>query len=169
MDNYQSSDRRRSSLPRAYEPKRLNERHHQILRMSLLGYSNIAIAKALGCTPATVSNAVNSGLGRQHSSLLRAAADSQAIEVAKSIRQLAPQAIGVIEDILQDSDCPSAVRLRAAQDALDRAGFAPVKRVDVNNTQLRLTAEDLEGIKSAALKRAQESGLVIDVTSPTSD
>lgn len=157
-------DRRRTLGPRAYEPKALNARHHEILRLSLLGLSHVEIAKKLSCTPATVSNAVNSGLGRAQSGVLSAAADYNAIQVAKSIRELAPGAIKAIGELIESEDVPSAVRLRAAVDVLDRAGFAAPKNVNVSSTSVHLTGDDLEHLKREALARAASAGVVIDVS-----
>lgn len=165
MTQLSSFDRRRTASPRAYEPKTLNARHHEILRLSLLGYSNKEIAGRLDCTPATVSNVLNSGLGREHSALLRAEADYNALETAKRIREISPKAIELVERLITDDDTPAAVRLRAAQDVLDRAGFAPVKNVNVKSTSVTLTGADLDALKETALQRARMNGLVVDVES----
>lgn len=164
MSSLSVVDRRQSPMPRAYQPKQLNNRHHEILRLSLLGFSNKEIAEKLDCTPATVSIALNSGLGRVHSSILRSEADGVAVEVAKRIREIAPKAIAIVSEIMEDAEVPSHTRLRAAQDLLDRAGFAPVKKVDMNSTNVSLTANDLDNLKEVALRRAMENGLVVDVT-----
>lgn len=157
-------DRRRAQAGRKYQPKELNAKHHEILRLALLGYSNVQIAERLNCTPATVSTVRNSGLGRQQASLLKAEADHSAIETAKRMRELAPNAIETINQIMANEELPAAVRLNAAKDVLDRAGFAAPKQVQVNSTSLTLTGDDLEGLKAVALQRAQMNGLVIDVT-----
>ena len=40
-----SYDRRRNLNGRKYQPKQLNEKHHEILRLAMLGYSNVEIAQ----------------------------------------------------------------------------------------------------------------------------
>lgn len=156
-------DRRCSGLPRAYQPKMLRSRQHQILRLNLLGYSNKDIADKLGVTPATVSNTVNSNLGRLRTQILSAELDHTAVEAAKEIRRLAPIAIRVIEETLTDDTVPAHVRLQAAKDALDRAGLGAAKKVDISSTSVSLSATDLENLKARALERAAANGLVIDV------
>lgn len=167
-----SADGRRSQFGAAWQPKTLSERHHNILRMHLLGYSNIEIAERLGCTPTAVGLAVNSNLGRIQTRMMRAELDNGAIEAAKRIRALAPKAIDVIEQTLDDPDAPIAVRLKAAQDALDRAGLGAVKKMDVRSTSVALSRDDLEDLRRDALARAIENGLVVDsspnLPSPTS-
>lgn len=171
MSQATSLDGRVNPYGRRYQPKKLNERHHNILRLHLLGYSNKQIAERLGCTPASVSIAVNSNLGRLQAGLMRAEVDNGAIEAAKRIRALAPKAIDVIEETMSDEEVPYAVRLRAAQDALDRAGFGAVKRVDTRSMSVSLSSDDLEELKASALARARENGLVVDdpVAKPTID
>lgn len=164
-----SYDRRRNLSGRKYQPKQLNEKHHEILRLAMLGYSNVDIAKRLSCTPATVSTVRNSGLGRMQASLLKAEADHSAIETAKRIRELAPDALEAIQMLMRDEEAPAHVRLSAAKDLLDRAGYAAPKQVNVSSTHVSLSGEDLEGLKAIALQRAQMNGLVIDVTPEDSE
>lgn len=159
------TDHRRIDGPRQYQPAALNERHRNILRLYALGYTIRDIASRLSCTPATVSNIVNSNLGRLHTDILRKGIDEAAMEAAKRVRALAPAALSVIEEILDDPSVPSAVRLRAAQDALDRAGFAAVKKMDVHTTSLSLTADDLATIKAQAMSRAAQNGMSEDTPS----
>lgn len=166
MPQTYSFDRRRNPSGRKYQPKHLNEKHHEILRLAMLGYTNVQIAERLSCTPATVSTVRNSGLGRQQAMLLKAEADHAALETAKRIRELAPNAIEAIQQLMSNEEVPSHVRLSAAKDILDRAGYAAPKQVNVSSTNLTLSGEDLEGLKAIALQRARANGLVIDV-SPT--
>ena len=63
-----------------------------------------------------------------------------------------------------NEEMPANVRLSAAKDILDRAGYAAPKQVNVSSTTLTLTGDDLEGLKAIALQRAQANGMVIDVS-----
>lgn len=162
------SDRRKAIGGRKYQPKELNAKHHEILRLAMLGYSNVQIAEMLHCTPATVSTVRNSSLGRQQSAVLKLRADHSAIESAKRLRDLASGAIETINNLMLDEDVPANVRLGAARDILDRAGYAAPKQVNVSSTSVTLSGEDLESLKMVALQRARENGLVIDV-SPQED
>lgn len=159
---------------RAYEPKKLSERHRNVLRLYALGYTIDEIAKKLNYTKAAVGYVVNSKAGQFHTELIRNKVDEEIFDAAKRVRKLAPMALDVIEDILSDSEVPSAVRLRAAQDALDRAGYGAVKKMDIRSTSLSLTPNDLDEIKMQALSRAMGSGVelpssVIDTTIADAD
>jgi len=157
-------DARRSNMPRQYEPKALNPLHHEILRRALLGDSHKEIADALGCTPATVSNAVNSGLGRDKLATMTAVADMDSVEIAQQIRHTAPLALQFIQSLLEDNAANSSVRLRAATDILDRAGHGAVKKVHVQKSQSELSMDELERLKFEAIERMKQAGTCIDIT-----
>lgn len=157
-------DQRRSSMPRKYEPKQLNPLHHEILRRLLLGDSHKEIAEVLGCTVATVSNAANSGLGRDKLSVMTAVADMNSVEIAQQIRETAPKALAVIQEILESDTANYATKFRAAVDILDRAGHAPIKKIDIRRSATELSLDELETLKSQAIERAQQAGICIDVT-----
>lgn len=164
MELLSLADRRRAIDGRKYQPKELNAKHHEILRLALLGYSNVQIAEKVRCTPATVSTVRNSSLGRQQATLLKTEADRSTIETAKRIRNIASEALEVIYRLMGDDETPANVRLSAARDVLDRAGYAAPKQVNVSSTNIHLSGDDLEGLKEVALQRAQANGLVVDVT-----
>lgn len=159
-------DNRRSLEPRKYEPRQLNPLHHEILRRLLLGETHRDIATALTCTPATVSNVANSGLGREKLNYMSAAADMNSVEVAQKIRETAPKALAIIQQILEDDDANYALKFKAATDILDRAGHGAVKKVDVRKSAVELSADELERLKHQAMQKALEAGITIDVTPP---
>ena len=156
-------DQRRSELPRKYEPKNLNPLHHEILRRALLGDSHKEIAEALNCTVATVSNAVNSGLGRDKLSIMTAVADMNNMEIAQRIRETAPKALAMIQEILESDTTSYGLKFKAAVDILDRAGHAPVKKLDVRKSATELSEDELEALKIQAINRAKQAGICIDV------
>lgn len=155
-------DKRRSALPRTYEPKQLNPLHHEILRRALLGDSHKDIATALDCTVATVSNAVNSGLGRDKLQTMTAVADINSVELAQQIRETAPKALAIIQEILDSDTANYATKFRAATDILDRAGHGAVKKVDIRKSATELSIEELERLKYDAIDRMRKTGMCID-------
>ena len=158
----QHADQRRSNLPRTYEPKQLNPLHHEILRRALLGDSHKEIATALGCTVATVSNAVNSGLGRDKLQTMTAVADINSVELAQQIRETAPKALAVIQEILESESANYATKFRAATDILDRAGHGAVKKVDIRRSATELSMDELDRLKHEAIERMRKTGMCID-------
>lgn len=164
MSQLADFDQRRTTAPRTYQPKALNAQHHEILRLNLLGWSAVRIAEELKCTTAVVSYTLNSGLGRQQSTLLKAEADINSVEVAKAIREMAPKALETLREIMEDTENSATVRARVADSILSRAGFDPIKKIATGKLETELTIDDLEVIKHNALARAIESGIVLDVS-----
>lgn len=152
---------------RGYEPQKLNARHHEILRLTLLGYSDKEISEKLGCTKMAVVTARNCKLGQQYYNMLRVAADFHAVETAKRIRELAPKALEAIREIMDDESMPANTRLNAAKDILDRAGFAAPKQVQVQSTSLNLSPDDITNLKEEAIQRAMINGYLVDVPAIT--
>lgn len=171
MSEYERStiDRRNALYGGKTQLKTLSDRHHSILRLHLLGYDNRDIAQKLGVSETNVSVVTNSNLGKVQRAMLKAELDNTAMEAAKQIRSLAPKAVQLLEEIMDNQDAPAAVRLSAAKDALDRAGFGAAKKVDVNSMSISLSSRELEDIKERAMQRAQESGILIDITPEEAD
>lgn len=146
-----------------FNPKRVSQHAQEVIRRHVAGFSNQEIAELVGISTATVGNILRSNFGKSQAANLQAAANYDAVEVTKQMREMIPQALQVLGGILEDGDAPSSVRLRAAQDLLDRTGHSAVKKVDVHSTNLSLTPEQLESIKIKAME------LVPDITLPAGE
>lgn len=82
------------------------------------------------------------------------ARDASAIEIRKRIQHLAPIALFKLEEILDDDKASESVRMKIAQDLLDRAGYDPVKKtMDVS----KYNEEKINEIK----ERARANGLTL--------
>ncbi len=141
-----------------YQIKVLREMNHQILRLASLGLNNITIAKTLGITSATVCNTVNSRLGQQKLVVMRGAADAETIDIMKEIREMAPKALKVLEELLEAEK--DDVRFKAATDVLDRGGYGA--KIDIRHLHAYLTAQDIEEIKTRGKQLANEQSLIVD-------
>lgn len=154
-------DRRRNPAGNQhYEIKQVWERQHQIARLLVLGWNNKQIAKHLGITPQTVSNARNNPEVMRKIELLRARADEGVISVSQRIQELAPRAVEVLNELMENSDFSN--RRLASQDILDRAGFGAVTKMAIATT--KLTVEDIEEVK----RRARERGYINDAPAEAS-
>ena len=138
---------------RKYEIQNLWDKHHQALRLLVLGVKPKDVAAQVNLTPQMISILANSTIGKSALMVMRGVLDKSVIDVKGKIDEMAPKALEVIEELL---DCnESKIRLAAAVDVLDRAGYAPPKQVNVGVTH-KVTQEDIEAIK----RRAIESGLL---------
>jgi len=131
--------------------------HQEIMRLAVTGMKQVDIAEQLGVTEAMVSYTLNSPVVKRQLSIMRAARDVDAIDVAKRIQEIAPKALEVLEELLEEGN--QAIKFRSATDILDRAGHAAVKTVRTQNLSVHLTREDLDEVK----QRAREIGLCVDI------
>lgn len=135
---------------RKYQITSLWERHHAILRLLALGYAPKQIADELGVTTATIGNVQHGELGKRQLSLLKSAADNEAINIAADIRRLAPVALERLEEILSDDNIEKSLVVKVATDLLDRAGHAAPKVVQGQFLHAHLTNDDIAELKLRA-------------------
>lgn len=147
-----------AEAPRQYQIQQLWDVHHEILRRLIIGQKAVDIARDLNVTTAVISYVRNSEIGRKQLSLMRSAADVSAVDVAGHIKKLAARAVEVMEAGLDESQT-MGVRMKAAVDILDRAGFGAPKILRTENIHAHLTREDIDAIK----QRARDEGVIIDV------
>ncbi len=150
----------RHKLPethRTYHVEQMWEIHHEIVRLSLIGMKQVDIAKHLGVTPVMVSYTLRSPLVNEQLKNMSAARDLEAVDISGEIRALAPAAVEVLKDLLEDP-LPN-IKLKAAQDVLDRAGFAPIRTIKTENVHAHFTADEIMDIKN----RARDIGLLVDI------
>lgn len=148
-----------------YELKRLREKHHNILRLVVLGVKQKDVAAALGITEETVSYTVNSKLGKQKLAILRKEADQGSLDMLAELQQLVPGAIALQEKVLFDDGEKTSDRLRAAEDILDRAG--PSKRQRTEHSHQLVSADEIAEARALARKVASDAGIIVDVEDAT--
>lgn len=151
---------------RKYNIENMWDTHHEIIRLLLQGLAHVDIAAIVGCTPQTVSNVANSPICREKLAVMRAARDCDAVDLAKKIHEIAPKAIAVIEDILDDIDAPEAVRLKAAMTTLDRLPeTAQTRRAQADINMQYLSSGDIVKLKELAM----QSGAIVANKTDISD
>jgi len=148
---------RLESTHKKYQVEQMWDVHHSIIRMALTGMKYVEIASALRISPVTVSYTLRSPIVLRQLEQMRAVVDLESVDVAKKIAELAPRAVEVLEDLL-DNNLPN-VQLKAAESVLDRAGFAAVQRIKVDSTLTHhFSADEITDIKN----RARDIGLLVD-------
>ena len=143
----------------------MTELHHEICRHVLLGMKNVDIAKKLGCTPQTVSNTRNSPIVKRRIRELQNMRDQGAVNFAAEVQARAGRAFEIVDEALNDEvgEVPLAMRLKEANNILDRV--ERVEGIGSRNVHLHahLTAEDIERLKERALAAGLASGQVVDM------
>lgn len=138
-----------------YQLQKVNQMHREIIRFIILGYKDVEIAEALGCTTATVRNVKNSELAQRYMKQMQETRDGEATDIATTIKNLAPLALEVSTSIMIDEQQSASVRANISQDLLDRAGYKPVN-IGMNLSD-KLTPGEIEEIKS----RARQNGVKV--------
>lgn len=154
---------------REYEVVRLRERHEEICRLIAAGMENSDIARHLGVTPQNVSDVRNSKVAQEKIEIFRAARDADTVSVARTIQQVAPQALKILtetvrrtnERLMNDkNEMPNVKEINVAKDLLDRAGHNVVnKNINVN--------EDLDSMEKrieAMKDRARRAANIVDAS-----
>ena len=149
----------------------LTELHHEICRLLLFGMKNVDIARKLNCTPQTVSNVRNSPIVKHRLRELSDRRDKVAVDFAAQIRQRTEKAFEIIDEALYDEteEVPLMIRLKEANNLLDRA--EKVEGIGQKNLHIHahLTAEDIENLKKRALEVGLANGTIIPPSEISSD
>jgi hypothetical protein len=119
------------------------DRHRVILRRVSLGMTDTQISEDLDVSTVSVSTLKNSLLGQAQLNHLRQKADEVVERTQERIALLAPKAARLLEGFMNDSDCPYSVRAKVAESMLDRAGLAPVKKVESHNFNQHVSNQDI--------------------------
>lgn len=149
-------------IPRAdrkYQIQHLWERHHQIKRLALMGLRHNEIASAVGVTPVTVSNILNSDLMKAEMLKLRGDLDEVTVNIMAEINRGAARGVMILNDILDTEEAPISLKAKVAQDLLSRAGHSPVMKAQVEHRHF--TDEEIERLKCEARNAASRDGNLI--------
>ena len=146
---------------RKYQIKQLWSRHEEINRRLLLGQKSKDIANDLNISEATVSYTKNSKLAQKELGIMKAARDANSVDVAQQIQEIAPQALEILEEIMQGDETQQSLKAKVATDLLDRAGYTPPKKVLGMVAHKHFTGDDIEKIKARAKKVGISTGAII--------
>jgi hypothetical protein len=127
--------------------KPLKTIHYRMMYLEVSGHSVKEIADAIGYTPDGIYLARQSDVYQRELAKLREMIQSEAISRAvERLNLLVPKAIEEIESILNNPTATKALRLKAAQDILNRvpATSLTLRQFPSAHSQPQLTADELE-------------------------
>ena len=145
-------------MRKSFQLAEVHEVHHEIARQLVLGNKPKEIAKNLNINYQTIINVKNSPIIQEQMKLLGGARDKETKDIAKQIRDLAPKAVSILHNILDDDEAGKSLQMKTSLAILDRAGHAVPKNVNVKGVHAIVSAEDLEKIKA----RGAEIGIYAD-------
>lgn len=163
---FREPDERRVEERKAPNIKGLWQRNHEIVNLSARGFKNVEIAEILNITPQTVSNTLNSDLGRLKISEIRLEKDQEAKKISEKIRVLTGRALDVYHQIFDDEsgECTLKDKKDAADTVvLELSGLRAATKIQSSSINMNLTSEELKTFKERGLKAAIEAGYSITV------
>lgn len=149
---------------RTFEVRELWNTHREVLRLASLGMKNVDIAKKLNVSSAMVGYTLNSPVAKQQMELLQGARDADTADLQKEIREKAPKALKLLEQIIDGEAgtlgelASPSLRAKTAENWLSRAGY-PTNKPDLHLHQHQhFTADEINEIK----KRARSNGIIVE-------
>ncbi len=132
-----------------YNIKQIWSIHREILRRHSVGQKPKQIAKDLGITTQTISNLVNSDLGSVALESLNQRSDEESRDVTKRIKELAPEALDVVENILIDDEEDSKLRSGLAIKVLGLAGYVEPQKKQIAIGVGMINQSDIEALRDS--------------------
>lgn len=143
--------------------KRLWQRSHEILRLALFIPTYKEIAEILGVSEATVSNTLNSDLGRKKLSEMRLERDKNTFDFVNEVKKLLPKAVNTYERILDGDETVTKMMKETADTlSMDLGGHRAPTKVQSETAHLHLTPKDIDDFKKRGKAAAKAAGLIID-------
>ncbi len=154
-----------------HDLKKMNERHHQIVRYSMLGYKNKQIAEKLGITPESVGQVLSSSLVQIKREQLRGASDAKAVDIMDDIQRILPGAVKLLGELVNGGSlfegaeygsADRALQAKASKDLLGIGGYSPVKRTESRNINATLTSDEVGQMVAEAKALGISCGDVVE-------
>ena len=157
-------DKRRvePSERKTYNIQQLWQRTHEIIALTLLGMKEIDVAKSLNIHPQTVSNTINSDLGRKKLSEMREERDKDFTKVAEETARLFPLAMKTYERILEGEEKSKLQKEAADTIIMDIGGYRAPTKVQGEHVHAYLSREEIEDFKSRGIAAAKASGMLVE-------
>ena len=159
-------DKRRNPNGRVVDIKQLWSRQKEIIRLDSLGYKGSDIASMLNIDPATVSNCLNSTLGKEAKENIRALRDLEYEDLLDDVIELTKKSMKVYEEILDNNskNIPLDLRKETADTvALELAGMRAPTKIESQHVGTVLTADELLEIKARGKAVSLAMGKAIDI------
>jgi predicted transcriptional regulator len=151
---------------KTYDIKQLWQRSHEIVNLAARGFKQVEIAEILNITPQTVSNTLNSELGKVKLSELRLGRDDEVKKTVEKVRVLTSKALETYHKIFDDESGESSLRDKknvADTVLLELSGLRAPTKIQSQHTSFTLSAAELEEFKQRGIAAARESGLIVDI------
>src|SRR4030067_2127784 len=154
-------DNRRTDRSQTYDIKQLWQRSHEILGLALQGMKQVEIAKILNISPVTVSNTLNSTIGKEKLSVMRGERDEHYVAVSEEVKKLTMKALDTYHKLFDSPNVDMKMKKETADTITrDIAGMRAPTKVDTRTLHAHATMEEIEEFKKRGLEAARESGML---------
>jgi len=125
--------------------KELRNQHRTIIQMAFSGFKNCEIAERLSMAESTISGILRSPLGQAYMGGLHDKSKENTLDVRKQLISMNSSALSAFERILSPSGkAPYAVQFNTAKDILDRNGFKPTDKINIDMTLQSKSDEEID-------------------------
>lgn len=136
--------------------KSLKAHHRNIVQMSFNGFTAKEIAEKLDISTITVSNVLNSPLGKAYQEGLMDKMKDVTIDVRKELVSMNKNALTTLQRLMDPKNkMPGAVQLGAARDVLDRSGYKAPDKFTIDMTMQTKSDAEIDA-EIAALEASIE-------------
>jgi len=157
-------DKRLGTGPRSFDLKKLWSRQKEIINLDSLGYKGVDIARMLDVTPLTVSNALNSTLGKVEVVRTREERDAEYETLREDVLELTKKSLIKYEEILAgEAEVTKMQKDTADTVVLELSGLRAPTRIDSRSVSMHLTNAEIEEFKQRGIEAARESGRLVTV------
>lgn len=129
--------------------------HNKIVQLALAGETQVSIAQTLGVSASMVGNVLKSEMAKEQIRSLTLPLQEATLELHKQVKGAAVLGLQTSLSIMTDDETPSSIKLKAAQDLMDRGGLP-------KTTQVNTATVDLNRIEELRLnflnKKEEENG-----------
>lgn len=148
--------------------KELKTQHRTIIQMSFSGFKNNEIAEKLGMAQSTISSILRSPLGNAYMGGLHDKAKENTLDVRKQLISMNSSALAAFERILSPAHkAPYNVQFSTAKDILDRNGFKPTDKINIDMTLQAKSDDEIDAEITAmqnSIARATSTAVAEKVT-----
>jgi hypothetical protein len=125
--------------------KELKAQHRNIIQLAFNGFSRQEIAEQLDIHVQTITNVLTSPLGKAYLDGLSDKVKEVTIDVRRELVSMNKDALKTLKTLLDPKGkIPASVKLGAVKDVLDRTGYKPTDKIDIDMTYKTKTDEELD-------------------------
>ncbi len=144
--------------------KELRTQHRNIIQMSFNGFKNNEIAERLSLTQATISGILRSPLGQAYMGGLHDKSKENTLDVRKQLISMNSSALAAFERILSPHEkAPYSVQFNTARDILDRNGFKPTDKINIDMTLQSKSDQEIEAEINALTNSIAKAAAITEV------